>query len=83
MIEADGKQMTDHGKALPLPGTIAVIGVIDTAQVDELLEPKVRRIPQCLAGRKIIGSLDLDRDLAQTLRQPHQAIAQSLPDLFH
>ena len=66
LVEADRQQVGDGGITRAFPGAVAVGGVIDPAEIDELLEAAGGVVAQDERGRVVIGGTDLDGDLVKT-----------------
>ena len=65
LVQADRKQMRDGTVAKTVPLAITVRGIVETAEVDQLLEFAAWRIAQRAHGIEVIRSLDHDRHFAK------------------
>ena len=75
-VVRERKQVRDDAVARAFPRHVAVAGIVDAAQIDELLEADVGVIPQDSCRFEVIGRGDGERDLAERALQRLHAGAQ-------
>jgi hypothetical protein len=65
LVQADRQQVRHDAIAPAFPAAFAVIGIIDSTQVHQLLELAARCIAQQRSGPQIVGRRHLDGDFAE------------------
>ncbi len=80
LVEADGQQVRHHGVARAFRAHVAIGGVVDAAEVHELLEPAAGRIAQQLHRGQVVGGRDGHREFVERDHDVARLVAERSGD---